>query len=227
MKHNITLLVLTHKDSGTIFKSIDSFKNMVSNNLHTIIGYDNHNDDIYKKKLEDFCKKNDCELVVTDNANLSYNVINSIKHIKTKYIFVLEHDWIFNKKIYLNKILRLFENNEDINYIRFNKRKSTIQEKGTFDKTLEKTNIDGIDLLKVWSYSGNPHIVRTEFLKNMVIPLTKSSEWLEHKHRGIEKPITLFIKRKQLRFGNDKSHKMFGTYIYGKFNEEPYVTHIG
>lgn len=223
--NNITLLVLTHRNSNTIFRTIDSFKSMVDKDIPIIIGYDNHNDNIYKQILETYCKNYNYSLVVTDNSNLSQNLINSIENINTKYVFILEHDWEFISNINLSSLITLMDNYNNINYIRFNKRKTILFE--PFDSPLEEINIDGINLLKVWSYSGNPHIVRTSFLKDIVVKVIEISKWKNHPKRGMEASMTELIKLKAKKFGLGTSHNMFGTYIYGKMGDNAVVTHIG
>lgn len=223
--NNLTLLVLTHKNSDTIYKTINSFRDNISNNCKIVIGYDNRGDDLYLKELNEHGKKNNITFYSGNYLNISGNIFNTIKHINSKYIFILEHDWTFNRNIDIDKIIQMMDKNEEINYIRFNKRNNVIN--APFDEPLEEVIIDNIKLLKVWSYSGNPHIVRNTFLNNKVLPVMKLSKWVNHHKRGMEAPMTELIKFKLKKFGKDKSHKMFRTYIYGGFNEPAFVVHIG
>jgi hypothetical protein len=113
-----------------------------------------------------------------------------------------------------------------INYIRFNKRNNIEFE--PFDSKLEpEQRVKEIDLLKTWSYSGNPHIVRTTFLKNIIIPIIFNSSWRNHPKKGIENPLTETIKGDINTLGYQETCNKYGTYLFGKLNDPPIVTHLG
>ena len=237
---DLSVVVFTHKNTGSIQRTIDSLKDRVVKNPDIIIGYDDDGDSKYKSFLIKYCEENNYKLCVSDKPNYQNNIINAIKSVKSKYFIFLEHDWEFLQDIDIDKIVNLMNKHNNVNYIKFNKkhmyykdgdlyfRRYGITHKagaGTFDIPIEQTEMDGVPLLKIWSYSGNPHIVRTSFFNDTVLPILKLNRHTSNS-KDFERPITFLIKRKLSRLGKEKSHKMFGTYIYGKFGDEEYIKPI-
>jgi len=158
-------------------KTICSFReNCIVDGYIHIVGYDKHiNDDI--KYLEEIKDIQNIKVIYGNNLGIVGNLLLMNRMVKTDFVFILEHDWIFNRKLDLNNIMDIMDKYEFINYIRFNKRNNI--EFPPFDSKLEpETRVKEIDLLNTWSYSGNPHIINKKFLKEFVIPNIYNSKWI-------------------------------------------------
>jgi hypothetical protein len=83
-----------------------------------------------------------------------------------------------------------------------------------------------LPLIKVWNYSGNPHIVKMKFFKSIVIPTMLKSKYRRNPKRGLEASMTELINLDREIIGNQECHEKYGTYLYGDFNDGPYVAPI-
>jgi hypothetical protein len=221
--NRLTVMITTHYEDGLSYRrligTLNSFKLKCSVDYYPtyIIGYDKHNED--NSYLEKLLKIKEATVVYGDYLGIGGSLSLLEKNINSKYIFNLEHDWSIEKHINLNKIMDIMDKYNYVNYIRFNKRNNIIFD--PFDSVLEKEDkITEIPLLKTWSYSGNPHIVRTEFFKKIVVPQIRDSIWKGHHKRAMEAPMTELIK------SYPEDFYKYGTYIYGDFNDEAIVRHI-
>jgi hypothetical protein len=108
---------------------------------------------------------------LTDTTNSLY------KKIKSKFYFNLQDDWIFLEKIDLDSLVTLMDNYPEIDHVRLNKEVVGQNEwlyhlsqdnKQKYNKKTKNMVIDGINLVKIKTWSFNPSICRTETIKNML-----------------------------------------------------------
>jgi len=90
--------------------------------------------------------------------SLSDGYIQAIQQSDADYLFMLEHDWIFNKYIIHSLIMLIHAmKKENIYHLRFNKRKN---EPMKWDKTLrEFGNKNSLHYCVTPCLSNNPHII--------------------------------------------------------------------
>jgi hypothetical protein len=218
----LTVLTTTTYDNQNSFenlkRTINSFRDNCNLNeyLH-IVGYDKKSQDD-ASYLENIRSISNIIVNYGNNLGIAGNLILLNRMVKTDFVLILEHDWIFNKKLDFNMIMDVMNKYEFINYIRFNKR-NNIEFEPFDSKLVYEDRVKEIDLLKTWSYSGNPHIIKKKFFKEFVIPIIINSSWKNHPTKGVENPLTEIIKT--------DTKKDYGTYLYGKLNDGPIVTHIG
>jgi hypothetical protein len=140
--------------------------------------------------------------------SLSDGYIKAIENSKAEYLFMLEHDWIFNKKNIKHDLFEIIDNmrHENIYHLRFNKRKN---EKKLWDRWLEQFNRKNFFYCVTPAVSNNPHIINRkkylQFVREGAILKMPGS-------KGIEDQIT-------------KKTNMLGC-IYGGKRHPACVTHL-
>jgi len=152
------------------------------------------------------------------------NFIKLIDSVKTDYYLFWEHDWIFNNFIDLIEILHEMENNDNINWIRFNAHKNNNDIVDFIPIKYKDEKIsDKIPLLRTTQWSNNPYICRTEVFqkwwKTFIYPTYEEGGF-------VEGPLNVFYKYYANKQGIDQAIKNFKCFIYGNWNDEPIVSHL-
>lgn len=161
----------------------------------------------------------------------SYIYSEIVDTITTPYILFWEHDFVLLKNINIERIIKSMDKNHNINYIKFNKRKTepTVSKKHpdsvTIDGWLQKeSNITDIPLVKTCGYSGVPHIERTEWFKTFCKRLIYNIQ--VNKQTSIERAMNIWIMFRRKKLGEEKLHPKLGMYILGKIGEDKYVEEL-
>jgi hypothetical protein len=151
--------------------------------------------------------------------------------VTTPYLLFLEHDWEFqDPEIDLENLIRVFDQNEMVNYVRFNKRKNIIS---NFDFILEKeTSIKDIDLIRTVAHSNNPHLVRVEKFRTEWLPICLNDSHCQKmdsrgKAFGIENPLFKQHMHDVRKMGFTHAQEIWGTYIFGQIGDPPRIKHLG
>lgn len=127
--------------------------------------------------------------------------------VETPYLLFLEHDWEFipnNINHSLAEILSWFEDNSQINYLRFNKRRNV---PAGWDTNLAPH--DNLPLVKTPAYSNNPNIVSMNFYDRVAQYIDCEGA---SKASGVEREVP--------------DHLCQGNYIYGEMGHKPTVSHL-
>jgi hypothetical protein len=156
-----------------------------------------------------------------------------IDSCETKYIFFLEHDWIFldNIKHTLKQLIEIMDKNIDINNILFNKLDNTVK---PFQKFYNSKNT-GLNLLLTNRISNNPNILRTSHAKDIRYPLINNDGCSIHPGiefyyninemkmpnycGGIECELCEYCKEDETKVNT------LGTYLYGSYRHPPTIIH--
>ena len=166
-------------------------------------------------------KYEDMKIIHSIRGGIGTALLKMDKFLKTDYYFLLEHDWQFERRIDLKKIIAMMDKySQKIHYIRFNKRRNTPQK---FDHTLQPSYRYGIRMLKSSAWSNNPHIGRTAKLKK---------EWLKHiqgntgNSLGVEDKLHALYQKDIKELGFEKAQSKWGVFLYGQMEEERVVFHL-
>jgi hypothetical protein len=226
--NKVTVLILTNKTH----KSLECLELLLLNlqenipelnNCNKLICHDVNKNDTqeYYEKLNELTKKFDnTEFYLGDKSfiynNKKYqyqawgaNILDLIIKCKTPYFLFCEHDWIFTDKINIKHILQLFDENNFINYIKFNKR----YELGPWDiysKFIENVNLTRVCNFTNWPYFSRKSIWIEVWLQKLIDngPITT-----------VEHDITLNIT--SIR----DLYKNWGLFTYGKIGDKPLIKH--
>ena len=212
----------SHPSIEKIKDVIESLKYLNIDNYDLILSHDYNSDsDDYKKyldNLKDYIKdKNNIKIVIRDtHGHLVGNIRNSISHVKTEYILVIQHDLPFIRNVNIYDIISDMKLNNNLKHVRFNKVNNNRCKDNSFDNknntygqiiyknNYEYTSTDG--------WSDNNHLSTLKYYKDIVLKECSDGGAMEH---------TLYGKIK-----NMEDHKYYGTYILGnKDDEPPYITH--
>lgn len=178
--------------------------------------------DIYKENLRNFIKdKENYELICyQENLDLVGNIHETLKYVKTKYIFLIQQDLPFVKEFNLKTVLDDLDNLPQIKHLRFN---DTVNKriKGRNDdndkfgeNTIERNN----KYISTGVFSDRNHIATLDYYKNVIfqdVPLNAPTGWrypcFGMEHILAQKPMT--------------NHERYGTYIYGELEYPAMITH--
>ena len=229
-KNKITLLVPTNvglyaPSVKLIKKTLESARDKLLSDrevkviVHCDLWDDSSESDQYLKNLRKLSSLYGFELLF-GSRGLSCATREMISRVDTEYYFFLEHDWVFEKKIDLDEIVRMMDANKNVKYIRFNKRKNKI---AGGDSILEPRCIDGVNLLANDNWSANPHIARVSVFKD---------DWMEYIPSKPERGnlMEIFIRNAYIddinNYGFNKALKQWGVFVYGDIEEGRSVRHL-
>ena len=185
----------------------------------------------YENNLKKIEQLKDAILIKTNGLCDGY--IKAIELCKTKYLFFLEHDWLFLNNIEhtLENLISIMDTNIYINNILFNKKKNINDRNQKI-----YINKENIPLLLTNRQSNNPNILRIEHANKIRIKLINSKgcsihSGIEYYYNinnmkipnycgGIECELCKYCEN------NIDKIKELGTYLYGKINMNPTITHI-
>ena len=203
----------------------------------TLFNGDKYNDYTIPGKKYEECLKNidllkHSKFIKTQGLCDGYK--KAIELCNTKYLFFLEHDWIFLKNIThtLTELTKIMDDNKEINNILFNKKSNDSQ---IYDSQIYKSIDLQIPLLLTNRQSNNPNMLRLSHAKEIRTKLIKNTECSVHP--GIE--YYYYINNMKLPnycggiecelsqyCGEDRNKvKILGTYIYGKRGDKPTIIH--
>ena len=169
----------------------------------------------YNKNIEVMYKNT----ITKQRSKVYADIVNMID---TPYILFWEHDFILQKSIPLDSIIKVMDSDNGINYIRFNKRENQKASKiNSIDGWFEQDPIKPIPLIKFCGYSGNPHIERTSWFNSFCRPLINNIP--VKKKNSIERAMNLYILKEKRKRRPDDIHKEVGSYVYGNIGDSAYV----
>jgi hypothetical protein len=192
---------------------------------------DDENENVHQDNLVQFAEDRGFDLKIVGGYGLQKIVRDIIEKVKSPYLLFLEHDWEFQgPKIDIEGLINVFEQNQFVNYVRFNKRKNVVSH---FDFILEKeTSIKDIDLIRTVAHSNNPHLVRVEKFRTEWLPICLNDPHcqkmdLRGKAFGIENPLFKQHMHDVRKMGFTHAQEIWGTYIFGQIGDPPRIKHLG
>lgn len=211
--------IQSHPNIKIIKETIDSLKLINEDNLEIIITHDySENVDFlnYLNNLKEYIKnlkyKNIKILTSDKHVHLTGTIRNAINYVKTKYVLIVQHDLSFIKKFEIDKIILDMEKNPKIKCVRFNKRENI------------KTGFDGINDLfgkeiecenysytRTPAWSDNNHLCLSSYYEKLILKECLDGKPMEEQVHG--------------RSINEETHSKWGTYLFGKNYEGPYIKH--
>lgn len=210
--------------------TLESFKLIKNfNNSKVIISLDGNENSDYEKKYDDYKNKireyiknkPNYKLVChKKRLNLVKNVYETLKLVKTKYIFLIQQDLSFINSFDLQSVLDDLDNLPEIKHLRFNDTKN-IRIKGRNDdnykfgeKKIERNNI----YISTGIFCDRNHISRLKYYTDFIFkngPLVPPKKWrypcFGMEHILAQKPM--------------KNQELYGTYIYGDIEYQPMIIH--
>jgi len=166
-----------------------------------------------------------CQKLIEENPHFAHTklVINqkykyianslreAIKQVDTPYVLVHQHDFCLNKPFDFFNLVRSMDRNAHLKMIRFNKFSNLPNHwDGQIDDHIEGGAL--VPLMRTFGWSDNDHFARTDYYTGFVLPRVTwdgAMEWFLHDVEDIK-----------------ANHKNYGCYLYGHYNEGPYLYHI-
>ena len=186
-------------------------------NTKIILAHD-YNKDInyiqYFEKLNDYINplSNIKIEIRTTKGHLTGNIRNVLQYITSKYILVIQHDLPFIKEFDIQKVIYDMDENTNIKYVRFNKRKNV---KSGFDSA---NNLFGLQVnQKNYTYTRTPawsdqnHLCLASYYTNIVMKECSDGNFMEKTLHG--------------KIKNEEIHKIYGTYLFGELNHPQVIKH--
>lgn len=188
-----------------ITKTYESFKDTFGDDIPTKVWVDPHPN---KKSSEEYIKKlreifNDVNIT----NSLSDGYIKAIKSSDFDFLFMLEHDWIFTKKIKTD-IYTILKQMETSSIIHFGFCKSKLVEDNKYHKYMKEVKGELFDYCVSPFLSNNPHIINRKLYFEKALPYLKLSK----RYYGIEQEL--------------QKIEHLESALYGYYGYEPTVEHI-
>ena len=174
--------------------------------------------------------------LTTGFGGLISTIESVINRITTPYFIFLEHDWVFLNKTDISFIdlVIAFNNYNFINAVWFSKDDNVMRgfeiSKDVNNETTpfeREERVSNVDLITTCRFSNNPVMFRTSKMKEWYYNIIKNE------YTGIVHQSQQNVEEKFIPYYRDVISKNkwtdikdnWGTYLYGKINEGPYVGH--
>lgn len=150
----------------------------------------------------------------------------------SEFIFYLQDDWEAIREIPMLKAIEMMQAYQNVNQIRFNKRKTMAYkgEKGEYIFTKEELKLPhGGYLVTSDAWYFNPGLWRAKFIKPFLKkdypskPSQRPFVWKLNQAIG----NTYKVRKKDKLFIGSEYALLIGTYIYGRIGEPAYFKHLG
>jgi hypothetical protein len=206
-----------------------------------IVHYDETSGDpnLEKMKLSAFFRDNKSELNVTLSSSyggLIASIEKILEQVTTPYYIFLEHDWVFLKKDSINftNLVRAFNNHNFINAVWFAKDNNImrgfeiardIDDNSTpFEK---EERVNEVDLITTIRFSNNPVMFRTDKMKEWYYEIIKNQHVgiIHQSQQNVEETMIPHIRDVISKNRWEDVKDNWGSYLYGKLEEGPYVGH--
>lgn len=212
--------IKSHPDIKHIKEVIESLK-YLNTNYDLILAHDYNDSPKYKEyinNLKEYIQdlKNTKILIRDSHGHLTGNIRNSIPHVETEYILLVQHDLPFIRDVYIDKVIEDMEKYSDIKHLKFARVNNKVLKNSTWDNKNNtygyKTYKNNYEYTSVDSWSDNNHLCKLEYYKDIVMKKCPD---------GV--PMELILNDK-IKSKEDQLY--YGTYVLGnKDYEEPYLTH--
>lgn len=174
---------------------------------------------------------------VLDNTSelLRGNYIQISQTCNTPYMLFLEHDWEFKHEVNVKKIIKTFDNFNEVNYMRFQKFDQTEQDtypsRNYWDYYYSNVpeSDHNVPMTRISFFSGNPHIMRTKIFNEVYLPKILHHFPIE-RSKGtshFEKEFYDIIQNDIRILGAEKAHEIWGTFAYDNIPCKQIVGHLG
>ena len=162
------------------------------------------------KKVHNLTIKSGSVVVNPEWGHLSGSLSYVVNHYcKSPFILIVQDDLKFIQNIPLKEILDCIDYNSSLLHIRFNKRRTVL---AGGDTSLAQLKIGSLNFVKTNNWSDNNYITTLKHFKETLMPLFCEEKTFPE---NILRPL------------NHNQPEKFGTYIFGKLDDEPLIVHLG
>jgi GR25 family glycosyltransferase involved in LPS biosynthesis len=169
------------------------------------------------------------------DGGLISSLKRGLQNIQTPYFLWLEHDWVFLDNYTINwiKLINSFNKYSFINAVWFNKDDNRPRgyETHNYNNTTtpfeREDRVSEIDLITSCRWSNNPALFRTQKTKEWFDQYI-NNEYVDKINQGsynIEEGLINIYRNQIDLYGWEKIKDEWGTFLYGKIGEGPFVGH--
>lgn len=170
-------------------------------------------------------------------GGLISTIKNSLDKIRTPYFLFLEHDWVFINKsaIDFDSVLEAFDSHDYVNAVWFSKDDNIMRGFDIAEDVNKKATpfsveerIDEAPLITTVRWSNNPAIFRTPKMKEWFAKYI-DNPYVGISHQGCYNVEETMIREYRNTITSNKWEDIrdqWGTYLYGKIGEGPFVAHL-
>ncbi len=146
-------------------------------------------------------------------------------------ILNVQHDWdmVEPDRVDSERLVWLLVHDPTVQCVRFTKR-SLPQRNGHVDRhyyEVDKSSQFGIPLIATDGWGDSPHFASYAHYVNRVAPNLSADFQRDYGRYGVEGPVWRAYQRDIRQRGFAAAHRDWGSFLYGKFGEGPYVKHLG
>lgn len=150
-----------------------------------------------------------------------------LSELQSPLLLNFQHDWEILKpeRIQTDKLLFAMQYRPEVQCVRFTKRILPQRRRGV-DRRYFETNEYGVPLIGTDGWGDSPHFATKEHYVRHVLPYL-SHDVGEDGRYGVEGPVYRQYQLDIRNKGLSVAQREWGSFLYGRFGEEPYLNHLG
>jgi len=181
--------------------------------------YEQYKENVLKLTREDPYFSNTTLVFSDEHLHLAFAIEKALEEVETPFVYIHQHDLELTKDIDAVNIIRSMECNPNIKYVRINLLSNT-PENGW--DTLLDDYVEGgslAPLLRTNLWSDNEHFCSVEYYTDFILPKMP---------REYPMPMECLLMREEKEAIQEdvSNHLIYGTYVYGKLGDSPYLFHV-
>jgi hypothetical protein len=208
---------LFHVSALAKCKKIIVFDAPSSKNRRTIVRYEKYKKNVQQLVQEDPYFSNTELIFCKTWGHLTGTLKEAIAHVDTPFVFIHQHDLILLQGFDLNAVIATMTANPKIRHVLFGKRPNTPDDHyhGPVEEAAEESLF--VPLCRTSGWSDQCHVAFTSYYTSFVLPQCSNTFMEDSLHPALKEAIRLYGKQ---------GHEPFGTYLYGKMGDGPYMFHM-
>lgn len=150
-----------------------------------------------------------------------------------KLVLNYQHDWEFitPARVKTQTLLNAMLEPHHPPYVKFSKRAIHLDKHATrridwIQKPIDE-RVFGVPLIQCSGWGDVPHFATYQHYRDLIVPMLRPENKGRAGRKGVENHAYAKIYHSIKRIGFDATHRIWGTYLYGRIDDGPYLRHLG
>lgn len=149
-------------------------------------------------------------------GHLAGSLRHTIGRVQSEFVFILQHDFFLTEHLPILDLIEMMRRHPEVKHLRLNRKANLprlwdgrTEERRRF---FAERSFDGVRVCQTLAWSDNPHLARTEYYSDLILPLVGDRQTFPE---NVCDPLN-----------TPESHAQFGTFVYGAEGQASTVGHL-